>query len=405
MSFLDSSVLSVKSQFRKFLSTHDPGQWIRCLKDPRNDHYVQRDFSGMMTGFVKALMSGATTLRGIEIFSELCGERIPDTTLFDTIRRVDSTPLEAALARQVKEAHRSHVIGNELPFHVIAVDGKMQATTKRKIDAGSQWRKTGFYANRVLRAMHVSGKVPYLMAQVQIPAIRNDGSAFKLMVEKLEEHYGNTDLLNVFTMDAGFTYKRNAALLDSKGHKYLMAVKSNSGELYKAAFNATHCHTCDAIKAEEKGDDYTIRHLFLGEISVPGWPSAVTAIRQEKYRVNIGGNLSDTETRIFISNIPIGDFNNKVWLELIRRHWRIENNGFFNLDYSFVEDDRPICNYAMGLIGLIRMMLANFFAHFVAARLKANDMKRYFSWTNLMEVIRFVFYEEHILKQHGLARQ
>jgi hypothetical protein len=51
------------------------------------------------------------------------------------------------------------------------------------------------------------------------------------------------------------------------------------------------------------------------------------------------------------------------------------------------------------------MMLANFFAHFVAARLKANDMKRYFSWTNLMEVIRFVFYEEHILKQHGLARQ
>ena len=403
LKILDNSASWVKTTLRKFLKKHNPKDWVSNLQDPRHPSYVTRPFHKLMTDLVKSLMSGCNTQRGIELMTELCGDRIPDTTLFDIVKKVDPKPLHATLVEQVKNASRNHIIKNDLPFNVIAVDGKMQLTSSKAVAPWSQWRSKGYYANRTLRAMHVSGAVPFFMAQTYIPANKNEGSAFKFMLEKLEENYKNTKLLDIFILDAGFCSKSITKLLDSKGYRYLIRIKSNMGEIFKAAQDATNLVTCDHIATECKDDTYTIRNITLGTLSFEGWDSVVTVVKQEKYRVIPGGAISDDEERIFLSNIPIDSIVEEYWHQIIRRYWRIENNGYFNMDYNLFEDDRPICTHAMELIGLIRMILANFFADFCATRLKKDTFKRYLSWHNLMEIVKFLFYEEQILLSHGIT--
>ena len=100
----------------------DIGRICRALKDPRVEGRSTWGFGYVTEVVVGGMLSGIRTLRELETYSELYEERIPDTTLHDVLVKIDPTPLEKVLARQVKEAIRSHELDQaEIAYRVVSI--------------------------------------------------------------------------------------------------------------------------------------------------------------------------------------------------------------------------------------------------------------------------------------------
>ena len=101
-----------------------PIRWEQVLEDPRR--YERKwDFGTIISTLVNALASGCTRLREIETLTETSGVRLPDTTLHDLLVQIDPEPLNAQLAKGVKQVSRNHELDTkELPFRLTVIDGK-----------------------------------------------------------------------------------------------------------------------------------------------------------------------------------------------------------------------------------------------------------------------------------------
>ena len=89
---------------QKHLEKVLPKIWDRALEDPRRCEMTWK-FSELIDTLMKAFVSGAKTLRQVENLTERSGRRVPDTTLYDLVAQMDAEPVEAELARGVKEAN------------------------------------------------------------------------------------------------------------------------------------------------------------------------------------------------------------------------------------------------------------------------------------------------------------
>ena len=191
---------------------------------------------------------GASSLREVEELTEeapgraLFGisERVPDTTVYRCLKRTHPGGVREALVQQVRQFQRSkrlEPVG--LPCGLLVVDGKNVATLDKADDAGYGQRHSGEHHEvwlvRALRAVLASSRARVCIDQRMTPASTNDMGAFPAFFEQLEQTWAGNELFEVYSMDAGFASKDNAALIHEGGKGYLFGLKDNQPDLLAEA--------------------------------------------------------------------------------------------------------------------------------------------------------------------------
>jgi hypothetical protein len=105
--------------------------------------------------------------------------------------------------------------------------------------------------------------------------------------------------------------------------------------------------------------------------------SVRTILRVQAQKLDGEGKMLSTEDRYFISSRLHGLLTPEQWLELVRRHWRVEvcHNV---LDVAFEEDERPWITHddkGMLMVLLLRRLAYNVLALFRSVTLRSEDYR------------------------------
>jgi predicted transposase YbfD/YdcC len=381
------------NSIRKHLTRMLPKRWEQILEDPRRDER-RWSFDHLMRVTMEALVGGCHNLREVEKLTEVSGRRVPDTTLHDFLVAIDPEPLEEELARGVKEANRCHELDNkELPLRLTVIDGKCISDTTYEVDRFSIRRtQKGCekYVQHAIRAFHGSSKVKLLMGQERVPQGTNEKAIMPEFLRKLVRLYGRTNLLEVFSFDAGFTSKANSQAVVDLGYNYIFALKDpRVHTITRRALELLSSRaTPDKIEIEDVNGKKITRSLFRCKAEeVKGWSHAQEfwRVRKETEQVNTGRFTA--EEHYYVTSLPSSRLSSGEVLKAIRAHWSIENNANWVMDVAWEEDSRPWCNQATELISLLRMMAYNIVARFKLRRLR-NVTARTSPWKQTLAFIK-----------------
>jgi len=147
---------SAKPVVKKHLERTVKFDWNKILKDPRSTINKEWRFGYLMQVLFYSMLTGQSNLRAVEDFSENYNTRIPDTTLFMLLSKIDGEPLRKLIAQEVKQSLRSHELPKEsFPVRITVIDGKCGSISKKPVGQFSQISDSKGkpqYLNRVLRA-------------------------------------------------------------------------------------------------------------------------------------------------------------------------------------------------------------------------------------------------------------
>lgn len=373
--------------------------WSKILRDPRSHINKEWNFDYLMRIVWIGMLTGKLTLRRLEDFSEGYNERVPDTTLHDLIVKIDAEPLRELIAREVKKAHRAHELPKEeLPFHMIAIDGKCVSVSKIPVGKFSQESECNGgvqYVNRVLRAAHVSSKTKMILGQREIFGKTNEVGEFKNFFDELYDSYKNTTLLEVLSVDAGMNSKDNADYIIEKNCNYIMGLKNPQKKLVEIGQELLgKRETPDKATVEQANGKIVRRELYRCEApEYPGWPHL-----KEFWRIHQVTEESDgkeaVEDRYYITSINLSVLSNEQVMKAIRLHWGIENNVNWIFDVAWKEDVSPWCNRGLVLVSLLRILAYNILSRLYTRRLRKKEARER-SYKGIMTLIYTVLVNRH----------
>lgn len=369
--------------------------WHKILQDPRRKS--ERSLGEILTVVMSGMLGGCRNLRNLELKTDLSGSRIPDTTMWDLLVKIDPTPLYQEIARGVKEAARSHEFdGKELPINLVLIDGKSISVNSNPVNENSINRSQKGckkYVNMALRAIYASSPLKLHLGQHIMPKETNECGAFPAFVDKLIGLYQRTNLLEVISVDAGYTSKKNAQYLASNGIKYIMALKRvGSSFITQSAIALLGTRKVpDREEIEKVNGKIVTRSLYRVEAAiVKGWESATEFWRVDSATEYSSGKIVK-ETRYFATSIALSKLSDTQVMRTVRRHWSIENNANWVLDTAWQEDRNPWCNKALELISLLRLLAYNAIARLKFRRLRS-EKNRSMTWRDLLDVVCSVLF-------------
>lgn len=366
-------------------------EWEISIKDPRKAQGRRWTFGSLMSGLWAGAVTAMKNLRAVEGLLERAGDRISDTTLWSFLVRLKPGGFARLLVRGVKHAYRSKEMKSDLPFSVVAVDGKAIWVGGRKAHRNCQLQHEqgrSRYVMRMLRAVFVGGPCKLCIGQMPIPGRTNDMGAFPKFLERLLKDYGRTDLLEVLSLDAGFASKKNATLINAAGRGYVIALKGNEKDLLDEAERLLGTRAKpDAETPWEKYNGSRIRRLFFRTTEMAEWNGwshlrQVWRVRQETER---DGKLA-VEERYFVTNLTQGKTAGRVPLKIVRAHWGIENDCNWTLDTQWNEDNCPWASAALEVVSLMRLLAYNVMTRLRTRRLRS-ETNRKRSWATLLNWI------------------
>lgn len=304
------------------------------IPDPRVLDNQSYPLVSILTMILAAILAGANTINQIhqyaglkiDIFRRLLGvERSPGYLVFWwLIVRLDSQKLQETVLQWIRKLPAT------IKERIIAIDGKrLNGASKHVVHLVSAW-DTG-------RGL--------LLGQVKTE-------------EKSNEITAIPELLNVIdlkgatiTIDAAGAQKKIVDTIREKKGDYLIALKGNQGRLHDEAQNffaqareAGH-EDCACIlgrtveKAHGRVEDreaVVTSHLDWLDCRAE-WQDLRTLIEITSRR-KVKGKTS-TEKRYYISSIAL---TAEKALQLVRRHWSIENHLHWTMDVVFQEDDSTV---------------------------------------------------------------
>ena len=353
-----------------------PKKWGHILDDPRRSER-KWDFDHLLQITMEALVGGCKSLREVERLTEVSGKRVPDTTLHDLLVEIDCEPLHEEIAKGVKEANRCHELDNkELPLRLTIIDGKCLSDTTYEVDSYSIRRSQkgcNKYVQSAIRAFHGSSTVKLLMGQERIPQGTNEKGLFPVFLDKLVKLYGRTNLLELFSFDAGFTSIANANAVRERGYDYVFALKDP--RVHRITRSAVEllgsCTSPKIVKTETVNGQKVTRSLYrCPAAEVQGWSHAKEFWRVHKESVTLSTGKIVEEQHYYVTSLAPSRLSDEEVAKTIRAHWSIENNANWVMDVAWEEDSRPWCNQALELISLMRIIAYNIVARFKLRRLR-----------------------------------
>lgn len=156
----------------------------------------------------------------------------------------------------------------------------------------------------------------------------------------------------IVTCDALNTTKDIISAIESMGGHFCMAVKANRRSLYdslKAAANNEELMESVSVKYTGQTEIAHGREETRSIMAFPAchvkkvtenWPSVNTIfVARTESKIIKTGISRKPQIRYFISSVPFKDMETALLgMDVIRKHWGIENKLHYNLDNSFSQD-------------------------------------------------------------------
>ena len=328
--------------------------------------------------------------------------RIGRTALADLVSRMLPEEVRAILRRGIHAEHRRKALRPDgLPVGVVAIDGKTNWTGPEKVNEYCQRShlddedKTPYWVFRVVRAVLVSAAAKVCIDQAPIPAKTNDMGVFEDFFRSLIREYGRSNLFEVVTADAGFCSLANATLVAREGYSYVFGLKLNQPELHEETrrilLPLAESTPPQAETEWEPEKGRKVKRRFWRTLDLAGWLDW-THLRQvwlvRKVRLEADGSESFLEDRFFVTNLPVNRLAIRDCLEVVRRHWGIENDCFWTLDTQWKEDAGLWVRKGHGLLvcSLVRMIAYNLVVTLREVHAKAEHWRRK-TWQGLAGLI------------------
>ena len=291
--------------------------------------------------------------------------RVPDTTLRDLLVGLSLDSLREMLRRQVRAAHRRKQLRpDELPFGMIAIDGKHTVT--RRPDEVYAQRQGDHAVVRTLTCALTSSPAAVCIDAAPIPKELNECSAFPSVLDELVDTYGRLKLFNLVSADAGITSKANAARVVDHGlHTVftsnvfvsnVFAIKNDQPTLIDEAARLLERRSSEQAAAEtiDRLDNNTvdIRRVWLTDemAGYHEWNHLHTVLRVQRLVRRDDGTIKSCEDRYFVSSCETDTLSPEQWLRAVRWHWRVENDCHGVFDNFLREDERPWLHTAYGML-------------------------------------------------------
>ena len=369
-----------------------PGNWWKCIDDFRFSDSREWNLDYVLEVLLAGALTGCKTLRDVETLSELYAERIPDTTLHDIMVRLNPEGLRELVAKGVKQALREHELPrDEFPVRIVAIDGKYLYSTNKAVNECSEPISGGgqdkMFRHMALRAVYVSSETTLYLGQREIECKGAETKNFVPLLDHLFQLYGRCGLLEVISVDAGIVSKQNAQETRDRGLHYIMALKGSQPTLYALACSLLAQSTPICTRSEiYNGKDVTRTLYRVAASTVEGWKHLTEFWKEVTVSTEPGSNESSTDTRYFMTSLPLATLSNVQVLQAIRMHWGIENNANWCFDVNFQEDSAPWTSRAMVLVSYLRMIAYNILSRLKTRRLKA-QRHRALRWKDLFKFV------------------
>jgi predicted transposase YbfD/YdcC len=357
-----------------------PGYQWEDLTDPRKRRGRRWSLRHLINAAFVGLLANCPTLRDVEAMTEEMGpagrklvpRRVPDTTLWEVIARLDPRELRLKLQAQVRAAWRGKSLRPVgLPCGVIAIDGKGLGALEHDAEGTAQKAHRShdgspYWLTRALRAVLTSAQAKPCLDQVPVDGKTNEMASFAGFFDDLMRVYGAGDLFEVVTVDAGMVSRANADRVHNANKAYVMALKGTQPELLAEAQRQL-CYPgrrpdCEGDVEVSRGRRVQRRLYKTTEVAgYHDWSHLRQIWRVEQETRDSQGQLIDREDRYFLTNLHPGRFTLAQILRVVREHWGVENDCFWSLDMQWREDAVPWCSQgrAVEVLSWFRLMAYN----------------------------------------------
>jgi len=405
-------VQSKDRRVQKFLDRHmrkAAFKWAD-ITDPRARRGRRWKLSELINAAFCGLLGACATLRDVEGMTDELGQvgrqyvprRVPDTTLWQFLSRLDPSEFRVQLRQQIKALWRAKSLDPVgLPCGAVAVDGKGMGALEHDAEGDAQKNERGdgspYWLSRMLRAALISAASTPCIDQMPIGAKTNEMASFIPFFDGLVTAYGA--MFEIVTADAGMTSRGNADHVHAANKAYVMALKDNQPELFAEAKRlllplAKATPAASSLWEVYRGKLVQRRLFRTQEIAgYHDWTHLQQAWLVETWqRDDRDSDPKLVEQRFFLTSATVGKLTPDQILILVRGHWGIENDCFWTFDLQWKEDSVPWCSSgkAVETLGLLRMMAYNLLqlARRRHLRLKADDgslddppaWRRLFEW-------------------------
>ena len=147
-------------------------------------------------------------------------------------------------------------------------------------------------------------------------------------------------------------------------------MKGNRGNIYEEIKELFSAGKEPRLTTRETSNGKTVkRELWVSfETSELSWKGITQVWYVRQTTRNNRTVVCETIHKYYATNIASGVLTNTQILAAIRSMWAIENKGFFNLDFSFTEDDFPLVSHASEVVGLLRLLMFNHLMLYVSRK-------------------------------------
>jgi len=385
---------------------------LGSVPDGRGIHGRKWSLGSLLRAVVGGMVAGKQSLAEVEVMSasltapvrRMLGarRRVPDTTMRDTLLRVEPGDARRSLRSLVRAAQRRKALTTDgLPFGVVSFDGKhFDIPSVDDWYAQRQTASEGTPLVGMVRTVTValtSSRARPIIEVVPIPAQTNEMGAFPAALDAYCAGYSGLELAKLVTYDAGACSAHNAAEVRARGLHYLFGLKGTQPTLYADAqrwLGSRSVVEANATTSDRERGLSVVRRLYLGEVTVvlDGWEHLRTVLRVESEAVEMDGTIVRHEDRYFVSSLPAARLSPEPWLLVVRRHWGVEAAHQI-LDVALVEDDRPWieANPRGALVIAILRRIAYTILTLFPSVTQRSDERRVVPWKTLLGEVFLAF--------------
>ena len=319
---------------------------LAVVPDPRQARGKRFAWPLLLTLLTAGLASGQQTARAIAQWVRLYADQLTialpqlvaipsESTLLRTLRLVDVTVLEAAVANLTRPQTPQQAAPSEIRtplgtrLQALAVDGK----TLRGASA------CGAPTHLVSLVQHGSGTT---LAQVAVAQKRNELSAVPTLL------HGRDLTDTIITADALHTQRSFAHHIHTAGGYYLMIAKANQPQLrddlalfFDLPAIVADREQWDRVETISKGHgrlEVRTREVTTGDCAYLGWPGATHLLRRTCARQVYRTGKTTCTVTYGLTNMPPRETSAALLEALWRGHWAIESDSHYVRDVTLGED-------------------------------------------------------------------
>lgn len=338
------------------IATHFGG-----LEDPRRDHLKLHSLHDILVLSICGTICGADGFTAIEEYGHAKRDWL--STFLDLKNGIPSHDTIGRVFSLIEAKQFEHCFLAWMRSVFEATDGEVVALDGKRLRR-SYDRASNQAALHMVGAWASENRL--LLGGIETESKSNEIKAITELIRLL-------DLKGcLVTIDAAGCQREIASAILDQGADYVLSLKANQGGLFaevETLFDRVRLPRQETKGVVERGLAFaqTIdgdhgrieqRRCWAlpvagqGLVDVEGWPDLRTVVMVERIR-ELGSALS-LERHYYISSLPA---DAERMLQVIRRHWHVENRLHWVLDVAFEEDQSRVrSGYAAANLALVRRL-------------------------------------------------